>query len=243
LFDGTFDGFLSVVYAVYYEKIEPSTLQIQGNEQLSLGVEPLFVQTNEEHAARVFKSFRRKVGEEAASYIYHAFLAADDDRFMAMLKYMQLGFKIGHMVDSHLQENFVLKVHKCSRYVEREAHLLYGFCRFVETKQNVFYCKVTPKHDILELLARHFSQRLMNQAWVIHDKTRTKAAIYDGNMYLITDVPKDNPVQFEEIDEEQQIQGLWITFFNNLAIQARKNPKLQRQLLPLYFRKNMTEFV
>jgi probable DNA metabolism protein len=62
-------------------------------------------------------------------------------------------------------------------------------------------------------------------------------------MYLITDVPKDNPVQFEEIDEEQQIQGLWITFFNNLAIQARKNPKLQRQLLPLYFRKNMTEFV
>jgi probable DNA metabolism protein len=83
----------------------------------------------------------------------------------------------------------------------------------------------------------------MDQAWVIHDKTRSKAAIYDGNSYIITDVPKDTPVLYEEIEEEQEIQELWITFFNNLAIEARRNYKLQRQLLPLYFRKNMTEFV
>jgi probable DNA metabolism protein len=205
---------------------------------------PRFIETNEGYATRVFKAFRQKVGEEAASFLYHSFLAdEDEERFMAILQYVRLGFSVGHMVDSHLHENFVRKVHKNAKYVQREAHLLHGFCRFVETKQQVFYCKVTPKNNVLELLAQHFCQRLMNQAWVIHDKTRHKAAIYDGNFYVIVNIPSDAPVLYEEIDEEQEIQGLWVTFFNNLAIEARKNKKLQRQMLPLYFRKNMTEFV
>jgi hypothetical protein len=43
-------------------------------------------------------------------------------------------------------------------------------------------------------------------------------------------------------DEENQIQNLWTTFFHTIAIKERKNYKLQRQHIPLYFRGNMLEF-
>jgi len=80
----------------------------------------------------------------------------------------------------------------------------------------------------------------MNQQWIIHDKHRNMAAVYDGREYIITGVPHNTAVEYEEGEDE--IQELWVTFFNTLAIEARKNKKLQRQLLPLYFRGNMTEF-
>jgi len=241
LFDGTFEGFLNVVYEVYYKKIEPHSIQIEGFEQLTLGDESYIIQTDGKKASRVYKAIRDKISEESADRLFYAFHAADDARFLALLKYIQLGFSVGHMVDSHLHEYFVRYVTKLAKNVSREAHLLHGFCRFAETTQNVYYCEVTPKNDVLYFLAEHFIQRLMNQAWVIHDKVRNKAAIYDGNSYVITAVPAETPAVVYA-DNEAETQELWVMFFNTLAIDARKNPKLQRQLLPLYFRKNMTEF-
>lgn len=238
-FDGTFDGFLSVVYAVYYEKLAPASVQIDGTEQLSLG-DLRHVETDGEKAARVFSAIRKKISPEAAHRVFYACLSGDEGRFLPVLQYIQLGFSVGHMVDSHLHESFVRDVHKFHKNVGREAHLLTGFCRFAETKQGAFYCPVTPKNDVLELLAEHFIERLMNQAWVIHDKRRKKAAIYDGNTYVTVEVPAD--AEFELADGEEETQELWVEFFNALAIRQRKNKKLQRQLLPLYFRGNMTEF-
>lgn len=239
-FDSTFEGFLSVVHAVYYEKIEPISVSPEGFEQLSLNEPPHFIATDENAAARVFRAIREKISEESAEYIFYAFLARDEDRFMPILRYIRLGFKISHMVDSHLHEDFVRRVQKLAKQVGREAHLLYGFCRFVETAQGVFYCPVTPKNDVLILLAQHFSRRMMNQPWVIHDKSRNKAAIYDGKSFLITAVPRDVNITLAE--HETETRELWVTFFKTLAIKERENPKLQRQLMPLYFRKNMTEF-
>ncbi|MCL2217324.1 MAG: TIGR03915 family putative DNA repair protein [Defluviitaleaceae bacterium] len=240
LFDGSFDGFLSVIYAVYYEKIMPLSIQVEAQAQLSLDFEPYTISTDNEKSAKVLKAIREKISEEASVSVYYAFLAAEDSRFMAILHFIRLGFKIGHMVSSHLQEDYVREVIRMERYVGREAHLLYGFCRFAETRQGAYYCPVTPKNDVLPLLANHFSQRLMNQAWVIHDKKRGQAAIYDGNSYIIAEVPKDAEVLYA--DGEDETQELWVTFFNTLAIETRKNKKLQRQMLPLYFRGNMTEF-
>ena len=240
LFDGTLDGFMSVIYACYYEKIEPASIQSELRAQLALGDEPYFIETDRKRAAHVLAAIRQKISQEAASTVFYAFLSEDDERFMMLMRYIRLGFSVGHMVDSHLKEDYVKHVHKLAKAAGREAHLLYGFCRFAETKQGVYYCVVTPKNDVLSLLANHFSERLMNQAWIIHDKRRAQAAIYDGNSFIITAVPKDATVEYA--DDEKQIQELWVTFFNTLAIEARRNKKLQRQSLPLYFRGNMVEF-
>jgi len=211
-------------------------------DQLSFDAATRFIETDAKKATRVFNAIREKISEDAADNVHRAFHANHDGRFSALLNYIRLGFSVGHMVDSHLHENFVRLVHKLAKNVWREAHLLHGFCRFEETKQGAYYCKVTPKNDVLPMLAAHFVQRLMNQAWVIHDKVRNKAAIYDGNSCVISSVPA-NGVTVSLAEGEIETQELWVTFFNTLAIDERKNIKLQKQLLPLYFRGNMTEFV
>ena len=241
LFDGTLDGFMCVIYACYYEKIEPLSIQSEEKAQLALGDEPHFIATDRKRAARVLGAIRKKISDEASSKIFYAFLSEDEERFMSLLRYIRLGFSVGHMVDSHLSEDYVKHVRDLARQVGREAHLLCGFCRFAETQQGVFYCTITPKNDVLALLANHFSQRLMNLAWIIHDKRRAQAAVYDGNSFIIAAVPQDATVVYAK--GEKETQELWVTFFNALAIKARMNKKLQRQLLPLYFRGNMTEFV
>ena len=240
-FDGSFDGFLSVVYACYYEKITPIDIQDERQAQLTLAIDAYYIDTNQTHAAKVFSALHEKISDEAASTIFYAFLSFESDRFMSIFHYIKLGFSIGHMIDSHLQEDLVRRVHKIAKHVGREAHLLYGFTRFAETKQGIYYCQVTPKNDVLPLLANHFSQRFMNQTWMIHDKTRSQAAIYDGHSYIITDTPRDAVVELA--DGEEETQEMWVAFLDALSIEARKNLKLQRQLLPLYFRSNMTEFI
>ncbi|MCL2286493.1 MAG: TIGR03915 family putative DNA repair protein [Firmicutes bacterium] len=239
-FDGSFDGYLCIIYAYYYEKILPLVIQDEYQSQLTLDSEIYFVDTDSDKAARVLKGIREKVSDDAARYVYNAFLSGEDDKYMPIFHYILLGFSVGHMVNSHLKEDCVRRVHKLARHVGRETHLLLGFCRFAEADNGVYYCVITPKNDVLAMVAEHFTQRFMNQAWVIHDKSRNQAAIYDGNTLVITAVPKNATVNYAE--GERETQKLWSTFFNVLAIEARKNPKLQRQLLPLYFRKNMTEF-
>jgi len=239
-FDGSFDGFLCVVYAHYYHKVQPLIIQPADHAQLTLNEEVRHISTEPGQAARVLDGIRKKISDEAASHVYYAFLSYDDDKYMALFWYIKRGFAIGHMIDSHLTEDCVRKIHKMAQHAGREAHLLFGFCRFAETTSGVYYCEITPKNDVIAVVANHFSQRLMNQAWIIHDKKRGQAAVYNCESYVIATVPHD--ATFEYAPSEKETQDLWAAFFTTLAIESRKNPKLQRQLLPLYFRKNMTEF-
>jgi len=240
VFDGCFNGFLCVVYAYYYGKISPIIIQRENQAQLTLDQEIYEVVTDNNQATRVLNGMKAKISNIAVNRVYNALLSYEDDKYMAIFNYVLLGFSIGHMVDSHLQEDCVREVHRLAKRVGGEAHLLLGFARFAETESGVLYAVITPKNDVLSLVADHFSRRLMNNAWIIHDKSRNQAAIYDGKSYVIADIPSDVTVKYAA--GEKETQELWVKFFNALAIDARKNPKLQRQLLPLYFRKNMTEF-
>ena len=240
VFDGSFDGFLCAIYAIYYDNINPVLIQKEEEVQLALDSELYQVTTDINQAARVLKGIETKISEGAASNVYYSFLSGKDDKYMTIFRYIQFGFSIGSTIDSHLQQDCVRAVHDLARQVGKEAHLLNGFSRFAETDTGVYYCEITPKNDVLALIAEHFCSRFMNQAWVIHDKRRNQAAIYDGNTHVIVSVPKNATVSYAE--GERETQQLWAAFFKVLAIEARKNPKLQRQMVPLYFRKNMTEF-
>jgi len=240
LFDGTLEGFLCIMHAYYYEKITPLIIQDENHHQPTLDTEEYHILTDIEKATTVKTGIINKISTQAWHYATSAYLSNGEDKYMAMFRYLQLGFKIGSPLDDHLQQDCVLRVHKLAKHVWRESHLLKGFCRFEETANQIYYCPIIPKNYVLPLLAEHFSDRMMNQAWIIHDKTHGKVAVYNGETYVIADAPKTAQVQHSET--ESQIQDLWVTFFHSVTIKERIKPKLQRSLLPLYFRKSMTEF-
>lgn len=240
-FDGSYEGFLCIIHDHYYKKITPSSIQTDLALQQALDADEYHVSTDYKKAYKVLQGIRSKISTQAENYLFHSFLSEDNDMYMDMFNYVKLGFKVGCKVDFYMQKDYVLNVHKMARYVAKEAHLLCGFSRFLETKNKVFYCEVTPINDVLPLLAEYFIDRMKYQAWVIHDTKRNKAAIYDGSKYVIDYVPKNN-IYLEFSDKEEYIQDLWRSFFNAVSIKERENKSLQRNLVPLYFRKNMTEF-
>jgi probable DNA metabolism protein len=240
IFDGSFEGFLCVVYAYYYDKIIPSHIQREDEYQETLDAEVLPIFTDQARAARVLDGINKKISPDAAEMVFFACLSGEDDIYMDIFKYTVLGFKVGSIVDSYLQTDYVRRVHTLHKRVGHETHMLTGFCRFQETRQGVYYCAVTPKNHVLPLLAEHFTDRFKNQAWVIHDKKHGQAAVYDGSEYVIGNVGADAKVEFTE--NETRVQDLWKLFFKTIAIQERASYKRQRQMLKLYFRNNMVEF-
>jgi len=241
LFDGSLEGFLCVLHAHYYQKVLPLVIQPENNYQPTLEVEEYCVQTDYDIATHVHQAIRKKISPTAQYKMTNAFLAHDDDRFMAIFNYLRLGFKTGAAVDDHMQQDCVMRVRKLAQQVGREAHLLTGFCRFSETEGQIYYCSIEPINYVLPILAEHFCDRMMNQAWIIHDKTYGRAAVYNGKEYAIADVPR--AVNIKNVENEAHIQDLWRTFFHSVNINERVNPKVQKNLLPLYFRKSMTEFI
>ena len=57
---------------------------------------------------------------------------------------------------------------------------------------------------------------------------------HDVNIEIIDEL-------LELTDKEEQYRKLWQTFFENIAIKERANPSLQRNKVPLKYRKYMTE--
>ena len=241
LFDGSIDGFLSVIYSCYYDKRNYEYVFEDSVYQQQLDVEYIYVPTEERHSVKVIDAVGKRISPEAQSRLYKCCLSNDENRFTELLHYIRLGFKVGASVDNHLQNPHVLMVHKLAGYVSHEAHLLTGFCRFKETKSGVYYAAISPVSNALPIVAEHFRDRLMNQPWVIHDTSRGLAAIYDCNDCIIEPAPANANVDCSK--DEALFQELWRTFFDTIAIKERVNKKLQRNFIPLHFRKHITEFL
>jgi probable DNA metabolism protein len=240
LFDGSFDGFLSIVHARYYDGLDPSYISCAGAFQQALGAQYALIETDFKKSETVFDALHKKISNDAARTVYHAFHSSGPERFMHIFRYILLGFKTGEAVDRYMSLDYVFYTQKASRYVGGEAHLLTGFIRFAESAGGVLYARIGPVNDVLPLVANHFADRLMNEQWIIHDEKRKRVAVYDGENFVIADVPND--ASFDNAEDEAKYNRLWRSFYETIAIQSRVNPKLQRTHLPLRYRKYMLEF-
>lgn len=240
LFDGSFDGFLTVFFESYTNKIVPFDIIEENKVQMSLCYEYVKIETDKIKAERVFKGIEKNISRLALENCFEAFLSDNEKRFIYIWRYLKLGFKVGKKIDDYKTDDSVLAVLKMSGNVSHEAHLLTGFLRFSETKENVLYAKFCAKNDVLQILAEHFSDRFNSEKWIIHDVNRKKAAIYNDGEYIITEL--DFELNIELSEDEQMYKALWKEFFDVIAVENRKNPILQRNMLPKKYRKYMNEF-
>lgn len=241
VFDGTFFGFFSVVFECFSKKNFDCKIQDEFMIQESLLYEYQKIETDFTKAERVANGIKNKISKVAFENINFAFLGTNENRFTDILKYIRLGFKVGQSVDNYKSYDYVLNVLKARRTVAQEAHLLTGFMRFSETKEKVLYSKIAPDNDVIEVVAVHFADRFKDEKWVINDVKRKKCAIYaNGEFIILNDVDELN---ISNSDDEELWQNLWKEFFSAIAIENRRNIKLQNQMLPKKFRKYMPEFL
>ena len=72
---------------------------------------------------------------------------------------------------------------------------------------------------------------------MIYDETHQLAAVHRaGKNYMLVDASDINTELLQNYSEnEARFQKLWLAFFDQIAIQARINPKLQAQNIPKRF--------
>lgn len=246
LYDGTFEGFLTCIYDHYYEE-KASGIYQKENYQANLLSGCRIVETKEKKASTVYEAIEEKISGEDMRRIYRAFLSSDPQKENKLLLYIRLGFKKGSAVSLLHSNPIVFDVQQCEKKVSFEMHRMKGLARFSALKhgavesmgREILYCCIQPDHDILEIIADHFSDRLKNDPFIIHDKTRSKAVFAQGgNWYISNFSEKDLPMLGET---EQEYRILWKKYFETIAIQERINPSCQKRFMPVRYWKNLTE--
>ena len=154
-------------------------------------------------------------------------------------RYLLLIAKRGGPVRGMLSHPDVLKAEQALRRVSHEIDRMKGFVRFRESASGALYAPLSPDNDIVDLLARHFSKRLPEYPFVLHDVRRKKAAVWDGEHLFLA------PLQQAEVmlsADEEGWQKLWKTYFSAVNIPSRERIRQQNGYLPKRYRKFMTEF-
>ncbi|NLU53147.1 MAG: DNA metabolism protein [Clostridiaceae bacterium] len=234
--DGSFEGVLTAVFEAYKNKTEPEDIIVsKDGYQLSL-LPAMEVASDSEKSARVEKAIVEKMGREALETIYRAYLSDSPDVGMAIYNFIKIGLKTGRRVLSYLQHPDILKVHDMSSRVLKETHLFLGILRFRKLKNGIYYSKIEPDGNIIAFLAEHFAARLSDQPWIIHDAKRGICALYNTIEVVFT----DEPIHLKE-DFQDEFETLWKRYFDTIAIESRKNLKLQRQFMPKRYWKNLIE--
>lgn len=238
VYDGSFDGLLTAIYNIYYYPLKPQKITTSVNLQQSLLDDYYYMETDLEKARKVYLSIK-KISPETLENAYCVYLSNSIDSGIIILEYIKLGFQVGARVNEMLADDRVLNVTKICQKVMLEKHRFCGFVRFRLLEGGIYYASIEPDNNIVELLAPHFADRFAMQKWMIHDTKRNLAAVYNLQDWYVTEFDFDG---IPALDKEQlRYEELWKTFYDNIAIAARVNPKLQKGLMPKRYWKNILE--
>lgn len=238
LYDGGFEGFLTAL-SLALERTEECAIAREAGAEAGLFTEFVNAGSDPARAAAARALFERRGSAESWHHARYAFLSESPGAEDAVLAYALLIKEKGRAADDMLADDRVKKVHALSAAVGGEAHMFKGFVRFTELADKALYARIEPDHNILPLLTGHFRARLGELNWVIHDARRNSAALYFGGRLVYA--PLDS-ARLTPDAKEEEVRALWRHFFKTAAIKERVNPKLQRQNVPLKYRKNLTEF-
>ena len=249
IYDGTFVGFLTVVFDVYASKLKPAQIVRECLWQPGFFDEPLHVITDVRKSERVWNGILKRSNKRTSRMFYLAYASELPDIEMTLYGYLEklfadaTGTYCKNLLDDHSFE-----LYQTARKVSLEAHRFTGFVRFQETSDGLLFAAIEPDHDILSLIAPHFSRRFGSQQWVIYDSRRDKGIFYNkSEMHEITlddkkfDVMTGEIVQNAKGDDQDLYRSLWKAYYKAINIPERKNTRLMLRLLPRRYWKYLPE--
>jgi len=239
IYDGSFDGFLTAVFAVYEERLEVVSITPEAYFQAGFFAEGINVITDVKKAARVwkglskFKNFRHDV--------YWSFLSEIEGNELVLLKTIQYVLATSRVTDyGHTQ---LLRTAQVRKMVGREKHRMEAFIRFQLTKDSIYFAHVEPDFNVLPLIATHFKNRYADQQWIIYDIKRSYGLYYD--LFKVTPMQMDFAENASDktifTETEADYSSLWQNYFKSTTIKSRINLKLHIRHVPRRYWKYLNE--
>lgn len=246
------ESVFTAIYQVYAQRLprDRVRLQIGGVGNYRLFATYREVETDWELAGRVVRTLRRQFGEDVYKDLCLALAAENDEKAQAVYRTVVLGLEHAaqgrrERITDHMADQYVRRVMELSRRANNELMHMRGFLRFQEMDGGMLFAVIGPRDNILAMLTPHFADRLPGENFVIYDQKRSLAALHPAGeqWYLVHEAQEMMESLELGVSAEENIYGeLFRHFCNNISISERKNQELQRNMLPLRFRKYMTEF-
>ncbi len=239
LFDGSFEGLLTAIYDSYYSKPHADCIYNKYEYKHNLLDDVKYINTDYEKYEKVYNAIKTKISKNALDKIYLAYLSDDYESCSYIYRYVIMGFKVGSEIDLHKNNDIVINIDNLVKKVSLERHRMMGFVRF-KSFNNLLISKINPTHNVLELIAKHFSKRLSSENFIIYDENRDLALVYNKSDYYITDVDDKFKNALNNINDTFY-EDLWSEYFTSVNIIERENKRLQSRMMPRRYWKNLTE--
>lgn len=246
--EDSLEGIFSGIYQAYLLKKphEQIHIQIGAEENIRLFAVYQECAVNEEWAVKVARTIGNKFGGEAYLAICRALASPEQDKGEAIYKTVVAGLNMQRPgeVMGNLKNPYVHRVFELARFTANEAHYHVEFLRFRELENGILYAPIGPKNNLITFIVPHFADRLPLENFVIHDDVRNIFAVHPAgkDWYLVTGNEGMEALQHCFSQGEKRYSELFEHFFHTIAIKERRNLGLQRNMLPLRYRKYMTEF-
>lgn len=247
LYDGTFEGLLTVVFEAYARKIWPQQIMAEDQAQPGLFGTTAYIPTDTAKADRVWSGLLRKVSETARTHAYRCFLSELPGVEMTLFAFVRLAFGGQEGVEHNYAADCVRQVDRISKQVHREKHRMEAFVRFQKTADGLFVATINPDHNVLPLISDHFRKRYADQRWLIYDTRRRYGMYYDLQEVIQVSFEAGSRIgtgnlPAQVLDEQERVyQSLWQAYYDHVNIPSRKNLKLQLRQLPRRYWKYLPE--
>lgn len=241
-----FEAMMTCIYDAWSARLGHSNVRLMtepiGN--LELFCQYRHVEKDAEKARKVIRSIQSKISLEAYQQVYRASLHFQNQKLDAIYRFLVLGFASGPSVTQMLGHPYVAQIFELNRKVSNESHQFREFIRFSRLENQILFSVIEPKCQVLTLVAPHFADRMPSENWMIIDKLRKQAVVHPADRpFFLTSVSQEELSHMDSLKESgDSYTQLWKAFFESVAVEARANYRCQRNLLPLWYRKNMTEF-
>ena len=237
-YDGSFDGMLSCIFTSFARHEDPQLIDTFDQPQAAL-IPVRTIPTEPDKARRVERGIRGKIGEEEWEMVRDGFLCELENREVILTRFVRLLFRYGRRAATNYADPTVDALWKALRHMRQEAHLLKGFVRFSDY-DGVLVSVISPKNQVLPILAEHFSVRFPGEQFMIYDQNHKTGFIHTATERQFIEVESLNLPKAGA--EEKAFRSLWRGYFQHMAIKERENPLCQRTHLALRYRPWMTEF-
>lgn len=241
-----FDGMMTAVYNGWILMNKGNSVHIHPGEiyEYNFLTNYIDVQTDLNKAVKVADSIKKKISNESYIRVYRACMHYREDRVDRIVDYLKIGYRIGRRIDRDYGEPAVMEVMELAKKVANEVHLFKGFVRFSEIRagdKTLLFSKISPKCDVITMLAHHFEGRYPLENWAIYDDVRQKALVHRRGSSSIIVSGNELDSSLGQIAIKDEYEELWKIFFQTIGIESRKNEKCQMNHMPKWYRTNMTE--
>lgn len=235
VYQNTFVGLLTAIYWDFHYNAD--LIVSEKDHQAQLLEQVHVILPDEALASKLTQRILKIFGQETFEKIYSAFLSERVQSAMAIKQFLAYAGSKANQIGGREPSNQMIRDYAHSsvyplldlaRMVEREGHLMLGLIRFNKLKTGIYYAKYDSTYDVLQVLSAHFTQRLSDQLWVIHDLKRHRAAFYNLETCWISDLDGSDMI----IDEQDDFCDYWKTYCQHITIEARRNLKRQQHFIP-----------